>query len=58
MDYPIIMDIVRENQNIFAYIVDQFFSVPHHLKYYHTFYQEAKNRFIHSLRKPLPYNNL
>lgn len=39
---PFIMDIVRENQNIFAYIVDQFFSVPHHLKYYHTFYPRSE----------------
>ena len=53
MDYPIIMDIVRENQNIFAYIVDQFFSVPHHLKYYHTFYPRSE-KSVYTFFKEAP----
>ena len=47
------MDIVRENQNIFAYIVDQFFSVPHHLKYYHTFYPRSE-KSVYTFFKEAP----
>ena len=39
--------------NIFAYIVDQFFSVPHHLKYYHTFYPRSE-KSVYTFFKEAP----
>ena len=38
LDYPVVMDIIRENKEVFDYLSNRVLSKPHGLKFYRTFY--------------------
>ena len=42
MDYPAIMDIVRENEEVFKYLSNRVLTNPQYLNYYKTFYPRSE----------------